>query len=120
GYIQKAPLLYEKIIAAITPTEIFLSSHKDIWLHALKNLNAQEINLVNETIEEIFLTPESITTKLDISLFQELIKRMFLKFLKTEINNIRLNLKKRFGILREHTFSIKLNNLAITGRVDSF
>jgi len=124
GYIIHAPRIYQSAIDAIEPESIFLSTKKSTWEDKLKTATKENFALFSESIDEIFISHNHLDnkspeiTKLNTVLFEEILKRTFLKFLKSEIEIIAFGNKLRIGTAREYPFSINIGNVTVHGRID--
>lgn len=130
GYVLSASSIYQSIVTALQLPSIFLSADISVWKTAVSFLPDEQKEIFFEIFDEIFncnkLDQNNFESAkmsenshfLKSTLFVELLKRTFLKFLQTEIKSIDQGSKYRIGIVREYPFEITLERLKIRGRID--
>ncbi len=120
-YLIAAGEIYQNVLNAITPENIFLSHAQLSWDNAISFLSEDIRSIFTDIFKLIFFqsqfdtNPESALNKV---LSEEILKRAFLKFLNTEIELIAAGKKKRVGTAREFPFSTQIGELTVRGCID--
>lgn len=118
GYVEQAAKILNVIINILKDEKLFLSFNKQDWLEAIKNsLDQQEIMLAFSESIDLIWGDENKSDFLYLEQ-REILKRTFLKFLQTELENLKKNTKLKIGLYRELPIQFELEGMKFIGRID--
>ncbi|MES2615163.1 MAG: PD-(D/E)XK nuclease family protein [Bdellovibrionota bacterium] len=117
GYVHEMPKILNSVIEILKNEDLFLSFEKEVWLQAFNEKLENTVMLAfQESIELIWGTGGELSF---IHMQQrEILKRTFLKFLLTELANLKNNSKLKVGLYREFPIQFHFFGLKFSGRID--